>query len=480
MNLNQQTYSISELTRMIRERIDQDQRLQDIWIKGEISNFTHHRRGHMYFSLKDASSKIKAVMFASHNRSLAFQPEDGMNVLARGYVSVYERDGQYQFYVLEMQPDGFGSLFLAFEQLKKRLESEGLFSPARKKPLPPYPRVIGVITSLSGAAIRDILTTIQRRYPIVRVIIAPVEVQGSRAVPSIVHAIQMMNQQKEADVLIVGRGGGSIEELWAFNEEAVARAIYASEIPIISAVGHETDVTIADFVADVRAATPTAAAELAVPSYSELVERIGQMKVRLKRAISSRLQQEEVRLKRICQYILFRRPESLLLRQEQRLDHLLDRLRFTLQSRLNASASSLQALQHRLAKVHPGHRLKQEMERLRYLQYRLNKGMEATFEHRRHRLSLTLRHLDALSPLKVMQRGYALVRSEEGQLVLSTEQVALGDLVQVQLRDGILDCQVYRIDNRPLPSVYDTRMGENGGDPGEERGESERFGRTSF
>ncbi len=466
--MSQKTYTVSQLTYMIRDRIDEDPRLQDIWIQGEISNFTHHRRGHMYFTLKDAFSKVRAVMFARHNRTLSFQPEEGMNVLARGYVSVYERDGQYQLYVLDMQPDGLGSLFLAFEQLKKRLEAEGLFAPERKKPLPPFPRVIGVITSLSGAAVRDILTTIQRRYPVVRVIIAPVEVQGSRAASSIVQAIQMMNQQQEADVLIVGRGGGSIEELWAFNEEVVARAIAASKIPVISAVGHETDVTIADFAADVRAATPTAAAELAVPLYSELVERIDQLTARLKRAIRGRLQQEAIRLQRISQYSLFRRPESLVQRQEQRLDHLLDRLRFSLQTRLNAAVSFLQDLQHRLVSVDPGHRLNQETERLRLLRYRLDKGMQGIYQRKSHQFSSTLRHLDALSPLKVMQRGYALVRSEAGDLIFSTDQVALGDLLQVQLRDGILDCQVYRMEDQPVESFYQTEMGENGGELGEE------------
>ncbi|MFO7263434.1 MAG: exodeoxyribonuclease VII large subunit [Bacillota bacterium] len=444
-----EAYSVSELTQIIRSRIEQEPRLKDVWVQGEISNFTHHRRGHMYFTLKDETSKIRAVMFAGYNRFLTFRPEDGMKVLARGTVSVYERDGQYQLYVTAMQPDGMGSLYLAFEQLKKRLAAEGLFAPERKKPLPSFPRVIGVITSLSGAAIRDIITTIQRRYPVARIIIAPVEVQGERAVPTIVQALEIMNRRQEADVLIVGRGGGSIEELWAFNEEAVVRAIAASKIPVISAVGHETDVTIADFAADVRAATPTAAAELAVPLYSEIVARIDQWHTRLVRAIHRRLAQETERLQRIEQSTSLRRPEMLIGRQEQRLDHLLDRLRFALQARVHRATVSLQQAEHRLSRLHPGVRLSRESERLQLLRYRLERGVQSHLERNQHRLAVHLRQMDALSPLKVMQRGYALVYSETGTLVRSTRQVHLGELLKVRLRDGVLDCQVYSIQEPP-------------------------------
>ncbi|WP_232282324.1 exodeoxyribonuclease VII large subunit, partial [Paenibacillus sp. oral taxon 786] len=251
-------------------KLESDQVLTDVWIRGEISNFTHHSSGHMYFTLKDADSRIKSIMFASYNQRLPFRPKEGTRVIARGNVSVYERDGQYQFYVTHMQPDGVGSLYLAFEQLKQKLEAEGLFAPGRKRPLPRFPKTIGVVTSPTGAAVRDILTTLGRRYPQAAVILYPVLVQGKGAAPSIVKAIRTLNAMGEADVLIVGRGGGSLEELWAFNEEQVARAIYESAIPVISAVGHETDFTIADFVADLRAATPTAAAELAVPHTAEL------------------------------------------------------------------------------------------------------------------------------------------------------------------------------------------------------------------
>lgn len=265
MAAERQVYSIKELNRYIRMKLDSDNLLSDVWIRGEISNFTHHGSGHMYFTLKDESSRIKAIMFASHNQRLPFIPKEGARVIARGNVTVYERDGQYQFYATHMQPDGIGSLYLAYEQLKSKLEKEGLFAEVRKRSLPRFPKCIGVITSPTGAAVRDIVITLQRRFPQVAIVIYPVLVQGKGAAPSIVKAIGALNAMGEADVLIVGRGGGSLEELWAFNEEEVARAISASRIPVISAVGHETDFTIADFAADLRAATPTAAAELAVP-----------------------------------------------------------------------------------------------------------------------------------------------------------------------------------------------------------------------
>lgn len=285
--------TVGALTKYIKRKFEVDPHLRDLWIKGEISNFKYHSRGHMYFTLKDEQARIQAVMFAGYNQYLSFRPEDGMKVLVRGEISVYEPSGNYQIYVKEMQPEGIGNLYLAYEQLKKRLEAEGLFSAEHKKPIPAFPRYIGVVTSPTGAAIRDILTTIRRRYPIATVILFPTLVQGEEAAGSIVRSIEKANELGYIDVLIVGRGGGSIEELWAFNEEAVARAIFASKVPIISAVGHETDFTIADFVADLRAPTPTGAAELAVPHVTELMERISQRKLRLMRAMKEKLPQNQ-------------------------------------------------------------------------------------------------------------------------------------------------------------------------------------------
>ena len=313
-------FSVKEITRYIRMKLESDGLLADVWLRGEISNFTHHTSGHMYFTLKDEASRIKCVMFAAHNRRLPFTPRDGTKVIARGSVTVYERDGNYQFYVTQMQPDGIGSLYLAFEQLKRKLEAEGLFDPARKRPLPRFPRTIGVVTSPTGAAIRDILTTLGRRYPQAKVALVPVLVQGEGAAPSIVRAIELLNRLGEADVMIVGRGGGSIEELWAFNEEIVARAIAASRIPVISAVGHETDFTIADFVADLRAPTPTAAAELAVPHVLELKETLEHLKRRMRGALAAAVESRRQRLERIRRSPVLLYPRRYLLAHAERLD----------------------------------------------------------------------------------------------------------------------------------------------------------------
>ncbi len=285
--------TVSALTKYIKRKFDVDPHLEDIWIKGELSNVKIHTRGHIYFTLKDEHARMQAVMFQRQSSRLAFKPEDGMKVIVRGGISVYEPSGSYQLYAKEMRPDGVGALYLAYEELKKKLAGEGLFDDRHKQAIPAFPATIGVVTSPTGATVRDVITTLKRRYPLVKVIVLPALVQGENASRSIVKRIEEANAQKMCDVLIVGRGGGSIEELWAFNEEIVARAIFASAIPIISAVGHETDFTISDFVADIRAATPTGAAEIAVPHTTDLMERTKTAEVRLTRAMRRRYQQEK-------------------------------------------------------------------------------------------------------------------------------------------------------------------------------------------
>ena len=290
--------TVGALTKYIKRKFDADPHLHDCLVKGEISNFKQHSSGHMYFTLKDDKARILAVMFSSANRRMKFTPENGMKVLVRGDVTVYEGSGQYQIYVHDMQPDGVGDLYLAFEQLKEKLTKEGLFAVEHKKPIPKFPATVGVVTSPTGAALRDIITTIKRRYPIAKILILPALVQGDQAAPSITDAINQANEKKHGiDVLIVGRGGGSIEELWAFNEEIVARAIYESTIPIISAVGHETDFTIADFVADLRAPTPTGAAELAVPHIDEWIERVLTKQTRIMRAMKEKVNLQSNKLR---------------------------------------------------------------------------------------------------------------------------------------------------------------------------------------
>ncbi|QWU14768.1 Exodeoxyribonuclease VII large subunit [Paenibacillus sophorae] len=437
-------YSIKDLNRYIRMKLDSDQVLSDVWIRGEISNFTHHGSGHMYFTLKDESSRIKAIMFASHNQRLPFVPKEGSRVIARGNVTVYERDGQYQFYATHMQPDGIGSLYLAYEQLKKKLEQEGLFAAELKRPLPRYPHCIGVVTSPTGAAVRDILITLRRRFPQVAIVLYPVLVQGKGAAPSIVKAIRDLNAMGEADVLIVGRGGGSLEELWAFNEEAVARAIAASDIPVISAVGHETDFTIADFAADLRAATPTAAAELAVPHAAELAAQLRQQQRLLRQGLQRRAQRGRERLAALQRSPVLASPRRHLLQHAQRLDMLRMRLSRAAEARQARARERQAVLHHRLERYSPREGVTAARRRSDAARRELAAAMRARLADKRSRFAAELKALDALSPLKVMARGYSLVYDEtERHLIKSLNEVQLGDLVVVKLADGQLDCQVW-------------------------------------
>lgn len=436
--------SIRDVNRYIKLKLEGDAKLQDIWIRGEISNFTHHSSGHMYFTLKDESGRLKSIMFGSYNQRLPFRPKDGMKVLARGGVSVFERDGQYQFYVTAMQPDGVGSLYLAFEQLKRKLGEEGLFSEAVKRPIPRYPKAIGVITSPTGAAVRDIITTLQRRFASVPVLLYPASVQGKAAAASIVQAIEAMNRLGEADVLIVGRGGGSLEELWAFNEEIVARAIRASAIPVISAVGHETDFTIADFVADLRAPTPTAAAELAVPHAAELRQTIESLRRRMDKSLRFKLVHSRERWQRAAKSPYFLQPKRALLSQAERLDRLRDRLQFRAEGRFARSQERLARLAGRLSAASPRAQASFARKRADAAAARLSQSMRSVLRERQSGFGALVRQLDALSPLKIMGRGYSLVYDEQEEAIIrSIEEVQPGDRVKVRLADGTLDCQVW-------------------------------------
>lgn len=452
---DKQVYSIKDLNRLVKMLLESNDRLQDVWVKGEISNFTHHSSGHMYFTLKDADSRLKSIMFASYNQKLAFIPREGAKVLACGNISVYERDGQYQFYVTQMQPDGIGSLFLAFEQLKKKLEMEGLFAPSRKKPIPKFPRAIGVITSPTGAAVRDIITTLQRRHPTVPVLLYPVLVQGKQAAPSIVKAIREMNALNEVDVLIVGRGGGSLEELWAFNEEIVARAISDSVLPIISAVGHETDFTIADFAADLRAATPTAAAELAVPHHLELMQQIGYYKQQLYGGLAKQLERGKEKLKRLQRSPYLTNPRrQLLLQPAERLDRVREQLGYKIRSRVTKSGERLMRSERKLASFNPKEQIVYTRKRLDASTRQLRQSMQGVLKGKQQELISSMRQLDALSPLKIMQRGYGLVYDEkEKHLIKSIDQVQIGDILKLRLTDGRIDCHVWsmeeKVDDKP-------------------------------
>ncbi len=434
--------TVSALTKYIKRKFDADPHLRDIYVKGEISNFKRHSSGHLYFTLKDSNARISAVMFLSDARNLPFEPEDGMTVLARGEISVYEPNGQYQLYVSQMQPEGIGALYLAFEQLKEKLEKEGLFREEKKKPLPPYPKTVGVVTSPTGAAIRDIITTIRRRYPIARIILYPATVQGETAAPSVARAIKTANERKEADVLIVGRGGGSIEELWAFNEEIVARAIYESDIPVISAVGHETDTTIADFVADRRAPTPTGAAELAVPNIDDIIERILNRKIRMIRAMKERYNAAAEWLNRLKKSYAFRYPERLYEQKMEQLDRTLEQLNRLLKQKYMDQQQELRLLTKRIAAKHPQHDYEQAARQFHERLKRLNRSMSGIYKLKQKEYVRVIQTLSALSPLKVMERGFSIVYDEKDGIVKSVRDVKENELITVTVSDGKIEARV--------------------------------------
>lgn len=385
--------TVSQINNYIKKILDNNIVLNDIWIKGEISNFKLHYSGHMYVTLKDEGGVLKAVMFKGAASHLQFMPEDGMKVLARGRISVYEASGAYQLYINEMIPDGVGALYVAFEQLKKRLEEEGLFDENFKKPIPAYPEKIGVITATTGAAVRDIINIITRRYPYAQIIIYPSLVQGDGAAANIAEGIEYFNRTKMVDTLIVGRGGGSIEDLWAFNEEMVARAIFESEIPIISAVGHETDFTIADFVADLRAPTPSAAAEIAVPSQLELLSKIGVTEQRIRNALLRGMENRRLKLDRLK----LRDPREKIGDYSIALDHWIRQIQNSFAMRL--------------------------MEK-------------------KEILGRACAKLDALSPIRVMARGYAIPTNEAGEIIKSSWQLQNGDEFDLKFADGARHCTV--------------------------------------
>ena len=392
-------HSVSELTKYIKGMFSREALLQGILVQGELSNFKCYASGHCYFTLKDAASSLKCVMFRSRAQNLRFRPGDGMKVIAGGSVAVYERDGVYQLYVDSLAPEGAGELALAFAQLKERLAAEGLFDAGHKKPLPPFPKRIGVVTSLSGAVLRDIHRVAKRRNPGVQIVLYPSLVQGDGAAGQVAAGIRFFNEHYPVDVLIVGRGGGSIEDLWAFNEEVVVRAIFASGIPVISAVGHETDVTLADFASDVRAATPSQAAELAVPDCAELQRHIRGLQARMQGAARRSLQRKRSRLDRCCRSVFLMNPQQLLTGMQQRLDMAVQRL---------------------------GH-LAREQAR-----------------EKRHRLEVNLEKLDLLNPARVLRRGYSIVEHERGFLH-SVREVSVGSRLRLIVADGELQATVDRI-----------------------------------
>lgn len=434
--------TVTALTKYMKRKLDMDPHLRDVWLKGEISNFKLHSRGHMYLTIKDDRARINAVMFAGNNRFLKFKPEDGMKVLVHGEVSVFEATGQYQLYIQQMEPDGIGSLYLAFEQLKERLRRKGYFDEHHKKKIPIIPHHIGVITSPTGAAVRDIITTIKRRYPVAQVTVLPVLVQGVNAAPSITKAINEANDMGVFDVIILGRGGGSIEELWSFNEESVAEAIFHSEIPIISAVGHETDVTISDYVADLRAPTPTGAAELAVPSQYELLDRITKMKQTLNSLVAISIKHQQSKLKQMVNAYAFRYPEQLIRQKEQELDKNRERIDRSFQLEVNNKMERFSNYKTRLLTQHPKRRIEQATKALSQLIKQNNQAMNQYVEKQSIQFTRSMDKLSLLNPLEIMKRGFAIPYTPTGDIIKSKSQVKQHDRISINLHDGMVDCEV--------------------------------------
>lgn len=385
-------HSVTEVTRYIKGVLSRDSILQNLLVRGEVSNFKQYPSGHCYFTLKDAGAALKCVMFRSRAQHLRFAPTNGLQVIASGSIAVYERDGAYQLYVDSLSPEGTGELALAFEQLKEKLQAEGLFAQDIKQPLPRFPKRLGVVTSQAGAVLRDIYHVVSHRWPAAQILLYPVQVQGEGSAAQIAAGIEFFNKYKHADVLIVGRGGGSMEDLWSFNEEIVVRAIYKSKLPIISAVGHETDYTLADFAADVRAATPSQAAELAVPDRREMACYVGSLATRLGQTTRRQLENKRLRLQALQRAAALRKPQQLLAARQERIDKATERL--------------------------------QQMAR-------------QCLQQRRHRLELALGKLDMLSPVHVLRRGYALAE-HGGRILVSARDVKAGDELILTFKDGRL------------------------------------------
>lgn len=434
--------TVSAVTRYIKAKFDQDQHLQNIVIKGEISNFKHHQRGHMYFTLKDDSSQLSATMFLGHNRNLKFKPESGMDVIVKGNLTVYEAQGKYQIQVTEMQPDGIGALQFAFEQLKEKLLQEGLFDAANKQAIPAHPQHIAVITAKSGAAVQDIIRTIRDRYPIVKLTIYSTLVQGEQAKFSLVKRIQEANTDSSIDTIILARGGGSIEDLWAFNEEIVARAIYNSVHPVISGIGHETDFTIADFVSDERQPTPTAAAVRAVPDIHQERLSVKGLKQQLHRSIIERFKYQKQRLNYFKASYAFRYPRQLLDQKEQQLDRSIDQLHLAMKQHLKHENHRLALFKHQLKPYQLQRVIKAYQLKRNELSNQLSRTMIHTLNINKGNFNATIEKLDLLSPLKVMHRGYSLTYLENDRLVKTVNQVSPEDLLTIRVQDGHINCVV--------------------------------------
>ena len=434
--------SVSELTSRISNVLSTQ--FANLWVEGEVSNYRPAQSGHLYFTLKDAKAQVRCVCFRTQAMRLKFKPEDGLKLIVRGSISVYEPRGEYQIYVEHIEPSGVGALQLAFEQLKKRLEAEGLFDASRKKPLPMLPGRIGVVTSPRGAAVRDIIRILRRRFPNLHLIVYPVRVQGDGAAAEIVTALKYFDRKQSVDVILLARGGGSIEDLWSFNEESVARAISACTIPIVSGVGHETDFTIADFVADVRASTPSAAAEIVVKSRQEFQRHLVELERKLSHHVRYQLLEYRHHLKELTTHIGFRRIEDMLRRQRQLTDELTQRLGTALQGRIEKLRRRYTVAATRIAHFDLRARIRAMAVRVVQCSGELGRLFERIFNAKDQQLERLSVQLEERSPLRILQRGYAICTDAAGNVVSAADQVDLGAEINVNLARGRLGAEVRR------------------------------------
>ena len=440
--MSEEYVTVSALTKYIKYKFDKDPHLGRVYLTGEISNF-RLRPTHQYFSLKDENAIISATMFQSAFKKIQFRPEEGMKVLVIGKVSVFEKSGQYQINIEHMEPDGVGALYLAYEQLKKKLEAEGLFS-LPKKPIPQFPKKIAILTSESGAVIQDIQTTVARRFPIVQLVLYPTVVQGVHAVNSILKNLDLV-EQEDYDVVIIGRGGGSIEDLWAFNEEPVVRRVAELSTPVISSVGHETDTTLIDFVSDMRAATPTAAAEIATPVLMEIHQQLRNLQTRLEQALSRQLQIKRERMQALAKASIFQNPERIYQVYQQRVDQLEMRLQQMMQQSVQHKRQQLLKNQHRLELGSPSRRVQTEKQALQYLAKRLEQAQGQLMKDKKQQFQRAIQQLDLLSPLKIMNRGYGILQQEE-TIIKSVDQLEVNQELTIQLVDGTVRSKVTSVE----------------------------------
>jgi exodeoxyribonuclease VII large subunit len=435
--------TVSRLTALLRGVLEEN--FEQVWVQGEVSNLSFPSSGHLYFTLKDAGAQLRCVMFKGAAKNLKFRPGDGMALITRGRISVYDQRGEYQLICEYLEPAGIGALQLAFMQLKERLAKEGLFDESHKRPLPTFPRRIGVVTSPTGAAIHDILNILRRRFASVEILLYPVRVQGEGSADEIARAIDDMNRLDLADVLIVGRGGGSLEDLWAFNEEVVARAVHRSKLPVISAVGHETDWTICDFAADLRAPTPSAAAELVIASSVELRGRMEALDHRLRLAIETRLAGMEARIDALRRSL--HDPGTMLGHLAQRVDDLGGRLEFALQNSVDCNRVKFDRLQTGLMYNNPVRAIEDLRQRLTLLSLQGERLITWKLERMKHLFSSATARLEVLSPLRTLSRGYSVATTEDGAVASDTSQLTPGDRIRLQLHRGRAFCRVEEIEN---------------------------------